>query len=132
MGVLVDSNIILDVVTEDPVWAEWSDRAISLHQPDGLIVNPFIFAELCTGANSEDEVNLLLENLKLGFHEIPREGLFLAAKAFLKYRRSGGAKTSPLPDFFIGGHAEALGLPVLTRDTARYQTYFPGVRLIHP
>ncbi len=83
-------------------------------------------------AASPVEVDELLESLKLGFQEIPRDGLYLAAKAFLQYRRQGGTKTSALPDFFIGGHAEALGIPILTRDTARYQTYFPNVELIGP
>jgi len=132
MPVLIDSNIVLDVVTDDPVWADWSDEAITRHQAGGLIVNPIIYAELCTGAASASEVDELLESLKLGFQEIPREGLFLSAKAFLQYRRQGGTKTSTLPDFLIGGHAEALGIPILTRDTARYQTYFPKVKLISP
>ena len=132
MPVLIDSNIVLDVVTDDPVWADWSDEAITRHQADGLIVNPIIYAELCTGAASASEVDELLESLKLGVQEIPREGLFLSAKAFLQYRRQGGTKTSTLPDFLIGGHAEALGIPILTRDTARYQTYFPKVKLICP
>jgi predicted nucleic acid-binding protein len=132
MPVLVDSNIVLDVVTDDPVWADWSDQAISLHQSKGLLINPVIYAELCAGADSTDEVDELLKKLNLGYREIPRNALFLSAKAFLQYRRQGGTKTSPLPDFFIGGHAEALGIPILTRDTARYQTYFPKVRLIRP
>ncbi len=132
MPVLVDSNIVLDVVTNDPVWADWSDEAITRHQPAGLLVNPIIYAELCTGAASPAEVDELLKSLKLRFEEIPRHGLHLAAKAFLQYRRQGGTKTSTLPDFFIGGHAEALGVPILTRDTSRYQTYFPKVHLIDP
>lgn len=132
MPVLIDSNIVLDVVTDDPVWADWSDEAITRHQASGLIVNPVIYAELCTGAASASEVDELLESLKLGVQEIPREGLFLSAKTFLQYRRQGGTKTSTLPDFLIGGHAEALGIPILTRDTARYQTYFPKVELICP
>lgn len=132
MPVLVDSNIVLDVVTDDPVWADWSDEAIARHQAGGLLVNPIIYSELCAGAASPVEVDELLESLKLGYQEIPRDGLYLAAKAFLQYRRQGGPKTSPLPDFFIGGHAEALGIPILTRDTARYQTYFPKVALISP
>lgn len=132
MPVIVDSNIILDVVTDDPVWADWSDQAITRHQSAGLIVNPIIYAELCAGAASSLEVDRTLECLKIGFQEIPRGGLFLASKAFLQYRRQGGTKLSPLPDFFIGGHAEALGLAILTRDTARYQAYFSKVDLIRP
>lgn len=132
MPVLVDSNIVLDVVTDDPVWADWSDEAVTRHQVGGLIVNPIVYAELCTVAASPAELDELLESLKLGFQEIPRDGLHLAAKAFLQYRKNGGTKNSPLPDFFIGGHAESLGIPLLTRDTARYQTYFPNVELISP
>ncbi len=132
MPVLVDSNIVLDVATDDPVWADWSDQAITRLQTGGLIVNPIIYAELCTGASSPGEVDELLESMQLGIQEMPREGLYLAAKAFLQYRRKGGNKTSTLPDFFIGGHAEALAIPILTRDTTRYQTYFPKVELICP
>jgi len=132
MPVLVDSNVVLDVVTDDPLWADWSDEAITRHQAGGLIVNSIVYSELCAGAASPVEVDELLESLKLGFQEIPRDGLYLAAKAFLQYRRQGGTKTSTLPDFFIGGHAQAVGIPILTRDTARYQTYFPKVELISP
>ncbi len=132
MPVIVDSNIVLDVVTEDLVWADWSDAAITLYQADGLLINPIVYAELCAGAASPREVDALMDSLKLEFQEIPRHGLYLAAQAFLKYRRQGGTKTSPLPDFFIGGHAEASGLPILTRDTTRYETYFPDVELICP
>lgn len=132
MPVLIDSNIILDVVTDDPVWADWSDEAITRYQAGGLIVNPIIYTELCTGAESAHEVDELLKSLKIGIQEIPRDGLYLSAKAFLQYRRKGGTKTSTLPDFLIGGHAEALGFHILTRDTARYQTYFPKVELICP
>lgn len=132
MPVLVDSNVVLDVVTDDPLWADWSDEAITRHQAGGLIVNSIVYSELCAGAASPVEVDELLESLKLGFQEIPRDGLYLAAKAFLQYRRQGGTKTSTLPDFLIGGHAQAVGIPILTRDTARYQTYFPKVELISP
>jgi predicted nucleic acid-binding protein len=132
MPVLVDSNIVLDVVTDDPVWADWSDAAITRYQEEGLIINPMVYAELCAGAASPGEVDVVVESLKLHFQEVPREGLYFAAQAFLKYRRQGGAKTSPLPDFFIGGHAQASGLPILTRDTARYDAYFPDVELICP
>jgi len=132
MPCLVDSNIILDIVTDDPAWSVWSDQAITLHQSQGLLINPVIYSELCAGADSPDEVDVVMRKLKLGYQEIPRKALYLASKAFLSYRRQGGNKTSPLPDFFIGGHAEALGIPILTRDTARYQTYFPKVTLICP
>jgi predicted nucleic acid-binding protein len=132
MPILIDTNIILDVLTEDPLWADWSDKAITKHQSKGLIVNSIIYSELCTGAESRAEVDEVIQSLNLSFEEIPRDALYLAAKAFLKYRRKRGTKISTLPDFFIGGHAEAIGVPIITRDTARYQSYFPNVTLICP
>ena len=97
MPVLIDSNIVLDVVTDDPVWADGSDEANTRHQAGGLIANPIIYAELCTGAASASEMDELLESLKLGVQEIPRDGLFLAAKAFLQYRP---VKVAPRPQLF--------------------------------
>lgn len=132
MPCLVDSNLILDVATDDPVWGAWSDVQLTRHQKKGLVVNPVIYAELCAGANDPSEVDDLMTELRLEFRELSREALFLAAKAFLHYRRRGGAKTSPLPDFFIGAQAESLGIAILTRDPARYRTYFPKVKLITP
>ena len=132
MAVLVDSNVILDVTNDDPVWADWSDAQITALQPAGLLVNPLIYTELCAGAVSASEVDKVLTELKLEFRELSHEALFLAAQAFLKYRRQGGTKTAPLPDFFIGAHAEVHGIPILTRDQGRYKTYFPNVALICP
>lgn len=132
MPVLVDSNVILDIVNDDPVWGDWSDGQVTLLQPAGLLINPMIYSELCAQSNSTSEVDVLMIQLKLEFLELSREALFLAAKAFLIYRQRGGTKTSPLPDFFIGAHAEVLGIAILTRDSARYKTYFPSVRLICP
>lgn len=132
MACLVDSNLILDVATDDPVWGDWSDCQFTKYQKGGLLINPVIYAELCAGARSADDVDSLLEQLKLEYRELPREALFLAAKAFLQYRRSGGTKLLPLPDFFIGAQAESLGVPIITRDPSRYRTYFPKVELITP
>jgi len=132
MPVLVDSNVILDIASDDPAWGAWSDAQVTRHQQKGLVINSLIYAELCVGAENLIEVDELLANLKLEYRELSREVLFLAAKAFLQYRRRGGTKTSPLPDFFIGAHAEVLRLPILTRDEGRYKTYFPKVRLICP
>jgi predicted nucleic acid-binding protein len=128
----VDSNLILDIATDDPVWGDWSDAQIANYQENGLLINPVIYAELCAGAQSTHEVDLLIESLGLNYRDLPREALFLAAKAFLQYRRNGGTKLLPLPDFFIGAHAESLGIAIITRDPARYQTYFPKVELIKP
>ncbi len=132
MPVIVDSNVIFDVTNDDPVWADWADRQITAYQPGGLLINPLIYTELCTSASTTEDVNKVLMGLKLELRELPREALFLTAKAFLKYRRQGGTKTAPLPDFFIGGHAQALGVAILTRDAGRYNSYFPGVPLICP
>ncbi len=132
MPFLVDSNLILDVVTDDPVWGAWSDTQITKYQKRGLLVNPVIFAELCAGAEGVSEVDALLTELKLEFRELTREALFLAAKVFVEYRRRGGVKTTPLPDFFIGAQAEALGIAVISRDPARFRSYFPKVKLITP
>ena len=132
MAVIIDSNVILDIVHDDPLWADWSDAQVSKHQPSGLLVNPVIYAELCAGANAASEVDDVLVQLRLEYSELSREALYLAAKAFLQYRKRGGTKNSPLPDFFIGAHAQALGIPILTRDQNRYKTYFPSVPLICP
>jgi predicted nucleic acid-binding protein len=132
VGSILDSNLILDIATDDPVWGAWSDAQITRYQKDGLLINPVIYAELCAGAESVHEVDLLIEPLGLEFQELPREALFLAAKAFLQYRRNGGTKVLPLPDFFIGAHAQSLGVSIITRDPSRYQTYFPKVKLIKP
>jgi predicted nucleic acid-binding protein len=130
--VIVDSNVIFDVTNDDPVWADWSDAQITAYQPGGLLINPLIYTELCTAAATTADVDKLLAGLKLELRELSREALFLTAKAFLKYRRQGGTKTAPLPDFFIGAHAQVLGVPILTRDAGRYTSYFPSVQLICP
>lgn len=132
MPTLVDSNVILDIVQNDPVWGAWSDAAVIRHQSERLFVNPIIYAELCAGAPTRFVVDAVLSRLRLEYAELPREALFLASKAFLQYRQRGGTKTAPLPDFFIGAHAAAAGFSLLTRDAARYQTYFPSVHLICP
>ena len=132
MAVLVDSNVILDIASDDPKWGGWSDAQVTKHHRRGLVINPIIFAELCAGAENMSDVEEVVSGLKLEYRELPREALFFAAKAFLQYRRRGGTKTSPLPDFFIGAHAVVLGIPILTRDKGRFATYFPKVRLICP
>ena len=132
MPILVDSNVILDVVSRDAQWEAWSSQALEQQAGRGLVINAIIYAELCTNAGSPEEVDALLEVLQLTLAEIPREALFLAAKAHLAYRRQGGTRTTGLPDFFIGAHAQAAGFSILTRDKGRYGTYFPGVALICP
>lgn len=129
--VLVDTNVILDVADEDSNWYEWSCAQMQ-RAALALAINPLIYAELCYHAGDLGEVEVTIQTLGLIFQDLPREALFFAAKAYHQYRLRGGAKTSPLPDFFIGAHAQALGIPILTRDVSRYRTYFPEVRLISP
>jgi len=132
MPVLVDTNIIIDVLTDDQRWAEWSIAQLDIHSGTGLIINPVIYAELCFGSPSAEFVDDVVRKFGLNLREIPRPGLFRAAQAFGKYRAQKGTKVSVLPDFFIGGHAEAAGIPLLTRDSGRVSTYFPAARIICP
>ena len=132
MAVLVDTNVIIDVLTDDPSWAEWSIAQLENHSDSGLVINPVVYAELCFGSPSTEFVDDVVRKFGLNYQVIPRQGLFRAAKAFGRYRTRHGTKASPLPDFFIGGHAEAAGIALLTRDTNRMSTYFPGVSLICP
>ncbi len=128
--VLIDSNVIIDISRDDPEWKHWSVAALA--DCDNPVINPLIFAELSYVHASAAGVNQLLDRLEIGYEEIPKEGLFQAAQAYKNYRQRGGTKTAPLPDFFIGAHAAALGIPLLTRDAGRYKTYFPEVKLITP
>ena len=132
MPVLVDSNVILDVVSQDARFLEWSQTALEHHAASGLMANAMIYAELCCNAKSSAEVDALLDALEIKILEIPRSALFLAGQAHVAYQRRGGSRSSGLPDFFIGAHAEVTGMPLLTRDLGRYRTYFPTVTLIHP
>lgn len=129
--VLVDSNVVMDITGRDSQWEEWSAGQLEAFA-GRLAINPVIYAELCFLLTSSEEADQLVAYLGLSYREFSRESLFLAAQAFRAYRQRGGAKTSPLPDFFIGAHAAALGVPILTRDIDRYQTYFPEVTLISP
>lgn len=131
--ILVDTNILLDLATEDPQWASWSLSAVEAAAAEGaLYVNAVIYAELSVRYSSAREVDEVIEGVGAQFLDIPRQAAFLAARAFAEYRAKGGAKTVLLPDFFIGAHAAALDVPILTRDVRRYKTYFPEVRLIAP
>jgi predicted nucleic acid-binding protein len=131
MAVLVDTNVIADVLHGDPNWGDWATQQLAQHAGE-LFINPIIFAELCYRATAIEEVNNVLETLGLRFTELPRSALFLAAHAYSAYRQRGGNKTAPLPDFFIGAHAQSAGCKLLTRDKSRYATYFPQVALICP
>ncbi len=131
MLVLVDTNVIADVLHGDPVWAEWACGQLNQHVGE-LVINPLIYAELCYHAHSRGEVDELVARFGFRYQELPRQALFLAAQVYRTYRQRGGAKTAPLSDFFIGAHAKAAGIPLLTRDQGRYKTYFPEVSLICP
>lgn len=132
-GILVDSNIILDVFTDDPLWSDWSQNQLeSLAHDFPLFINPIIYSEISIGFLKIEELEFALEGCGFKLLQIPKEALFLAGKAFLKYRRRKGKKIIPLPDFFIGAHAAVSKMTLLTRDQSRYQIYFPTVHLISP
>lgn len=130
---IVDTNVLLDVVEDDPDWAEWSIRRMRdyarIHE---LAINPVIYAELSVAFDAMEDVDAVVAELALRVLDIPRSALFLAGKAFVRYRRLGGVKTNVLPDFFIGAHAAVMGSPILTRDPRRYESYFPTVDVIAP
>lgn len=131
--ILVDTNVLLDVVLDDPKWADWSQGQLeSASLTHRLAINPVIYSELSMAFARIEELEAVLADASLNYEPIPREALFLAGKAFLDYRRRRGSRTSVLPDFYIGAHAAVCQMPVLTRDTRRYRGYFPSVTLIAP
>ena len=133
MDILVDSNVILDIVTEDEKWVSWSSQALGNYaETHTLVINPIIYAEVSAGFDRIEDVEKVLPSAFFRRDPIPWEAAFLAAKSFLAYRRRGGRKSSTLPDFFIGAHAAVVGIPLLTRDIARYRTYFPKLKIITP
>lgn len=129
--VIVDTNVLLDVTGQDENWADWSQAKMNQYATR-LLINPMIYTELCHEAGDWQDVDAILLMLGLRYEELPRQALFLAAQAFRLYRQRGGTKSAPLADFFIGAHAAAMEIPIITRDTARYRTYFPSVTLISP
>ncbi|MDZ4696336.1 MAG: type II toxin-antitoxin system VapC family toxin [Deltaproteobacteria bacterium] len=133
MTVLVDSNVLLDVATNDPVWGRWSADALETAANEApLAINPLIYSEVSIGFSRIEDLEAALPKHLFRREPLPYEAGFLAGKAFLQYRKKGGAKTSPLPDFYIGAHAAVSRFRLLTRDVARYRTYFPTVQLIAP
>lgn len=131
--ILVDSNVILDIVTQDPAWYEWSATQLeTLAEDYAFIINPIIYSEVSIGFTHIEELEETLPAEFFRRESLPWEAGFLAGKCFLKYRRSGGVRRSPLPDFYIGAHAAILGIPLITRDSRRYQNYFPKLKLILP
>ena len=131
--VLVDSNVLLDVATNDPVWGDWSGRALERAADEAiLVINPLVYAEVSIGFSAIEDLEAALPADLYRREDLPYEAGFLAGKCFLRYRRGGGLKRSPLPDFYIGAHAAVAGYRLLTRDAARYRTYFPNLVLIAP
>lgn len=131
--ILVDTNILLDLVTDDPAWANWSQQQLEAASlQDRLAINPVIYAELSVGYQRIEALDAMLDQAGIDLEPIPRPALFLAGKAFQNYRRAGGSKTGVLPDFFIGAHAAVAEARLLTRDRRRYARHFPGLRLIAP
>jgi hypothetical protein len=132
-GILVDSNVILDIFLDDPNWAEWSESKLEkFSSTSNLFINPVVYSEVSIGFERIEDLESAL--IRGGFQmlEIPREALFLAGKAFFEYRKKKGPKRSPLPDFYIGAQAAILKMDLITRDESRYRTYFPTVQLITP
>jgi hypothetical protein len=132
-AVLVDSNVLLDVMTEDPRWLAWSAEAIERAADRfRLVINPVIYAEVSIRYSRIEDLEAALPRTMFDREAIPFEAAFLAGKSFVTYRRHGGTRRSPLPDFFIGAHAAVAGYQLLTRDAPRYRTYFPRLSLIAP
>jgi len=133
LTILVDSNVLLDVFTQDPSWFEWSSQALRENADRGILaINPIIYAEVSMHFPTIEGLDEALPISDFRRLPLPWEAGFLAGRCFLQYRRRGGQKGSPLPDFYIGAHAAVAGLTLLTRDTGRYHTYFPRLKLISP
>ncbi|MCG6573944.1 PIN domain-containing protein [Pseudomonas sp. AF32] len=131
--VLVDTNVLIDVLEDDPVWADWSVQQLRAQsQVHDLAINPIVYAELSQTFSTFEALDEVVAELGLLMLEIPRPALFLAGKAFVRYRKVGGGKNNVLADFFIGAHAAVKGLTLLTRDAKRYRSYFPSVELVAP
>ena len=132
-GVLVDSNILLDIATKDPVWAEWSAEALAeLVEHTTVLINPVIYAEASIGFSTIEALDAALPSALYRRAPLPWAAAFLAGKCFVRYRRRGGLRRSPLPDFYIGSHAAVDRLGLLTRDDTRYRSYFPGIEIFAP
>ncbi len=132
-AVLVDSDVLLDVATADPVWGDWSRTTLEQTADRSvLVINPMIFAEVSVGFDAIEDLEAAMPARLYRREALPYEAAFLAGKVFLQYRRSRGTKRSPLPDFYIGAHAAIGGYRLLTRDASRYRTYFPTLQLIAP
>jgi len=130
---LVDTNVLVDIFNDDAEWNAWSEEQLnSALRVGSLVINPLIYAEICGGYPTQRQTDQALSTLVFRRENLPWEAAFNASRAFLAYRRGGGTKRSPLPDFYIGAHAELKGYSLLTRDPARYRSYFPSLRIIAP
>jgi predicted nucleic acid-binding protein len=131
--ILVDTNVLVDIVSDDPLWAEWSQRHLTIAAAhDEVAINDIVYAELSVRYATIEELDAMIREARLVSASIPRRALFLAGKAFHRYRSAGGKRTGVLPDFFLGAHAVVSDCVLITRDAARYRTYFPGIMLIAP
>lgn len=131
--ILVDTNVLIDVLEDDPVWADWSiEQMRAQSRIHNLVINPVIYAELSQTFSTFEALDEVVEEMGLLMQEVPRPALFLAGKAFVRYQKVGGGKNNVLADFFIGAHAAVKRLPLLTRDAKRYRSYFPSVQLVVP
>ena len=132
-AVLVDSNVLIDVMANDAVWCEWSSQALEQTADQyRLVINPVVYAEVSIRYSRIEDLDAALPKTMFHHESIPYQAAFLAGKSFLLYRRRGGSRRSPLPDFFIGAHAAVAGYILLTRDPARYRAYYPRLSLIAP
>ena len=131
--ILIDTNVLVDLVTDDPLWAEWSQHQFDMAAiQDELAINDIVYAELSVRYARIEELDAMIRGARLVNATMPRPALFLAGKAFQRYRSAGGTRTGVLPDFFLGAHAVVSDCVLITRDAARYRTYFPGIMLIAP
>ena len=130
---LVDTNVLIDVLNNEPRWADWSIHQLRVQSKiHVLTINPIIYSELSCAFSKIEDLDDVVQEMGLKYAQLPRPALFLAAKAFQVYRKKGGTKNNILGDFFVGAHAAVSRLPVLTRDIQRYKTYFPSVQLVSP
>lgn len=130
---LIDTNILLDITTDDPRWSTWSLKQLEIASLAGpLLVNDVVYAEMAGAYETEKDLREFLDIIQAELVAIPRQAFFMAGKAYRQYRKSGGERNAILADFFIGAHAASTGIPLLTRDVRKYRTYFPDVKLIAP
>jgi predicted nucleic acid-binding protein len=130
---LVDTNVLIDILSDDPIWRSWSQQRLEECSAGGpLLINDIVYAELSARFSAEDLLDAEIADLDVVLQRVPKSALFLAGRAFERYRRAGGTRTGVSPDFFIGAHAQVAQWPLLTRDIGRYRSYFPAVELIAP